>query len=509
MEASTRLYDLIASMSKQEKRYFKLYSSFYAKKSSKKCEDLFDCINKAKIRSDESLQQKSAGSFALKSLPRLKSELTTMVLDSIVSFRAQHLMENDIRNTLLHVEVLLEKGLHQHAGLLIERAKKKARETESYPMQMQALFWERSLLLSRYDRNIEQQLDSLYDEIEQSIQEQQTFHRYARLQDSVTLLWGSDKQRADGDSAAKLESIIRDPLIRDAENASTLRSRVARLHILGVDALRSNDLAAATSIYEQIIAILDEHPALIKKYGVQYVRYLVQHLACLVEIKNERDAARVAARIKAFEQLPPHVKILSKLRALGLELTLYINLGQVKRALQIVEDIEGILREQRLAIHPQTYINLCHNCAVFYFLIGRHAESLEFVNHMLAEKRIVLRKDLQGCARALNLVLHFELGNLDSLEHLFRSTYRYLKQHDRLDSLEKTVLNWLRKLNYCYDRQEQLAVFRSFRAELEALQQEASSPISGLEEILYWTRSKAEGRPIRDVYLSSVSGKQA
>lgn len=507
MEPSSRLGDLIAAMTKQEKRYFKLYSSFYAKKTNKKCEQLFDYINKSKAGNADDLQKKLSAKFPAKSLPRLKNELTTLILDSLVSFRSQYLLDADALTALQQVEVLMEKGLYQHAKTLVDRAKKKARESESYPLQMQALFWERSLLLSRYDKHIDLQLTELYKEVEQTLRNQRIYQQYLKIQDFVSLLWGSDKLSADSANAQEMQSYIDNPLIQDENSAVTPRSKIARLHVLGVYALSRSDVHAAAGYFGQIVTMLECSPALVKNNANQYIRFLLQHLACLVEIRNEADATVVAKKIKRVEQLPTHMKIVSILGALGLELTLFLNLGKLENARRIVEDVESVLDDKRQAIHPQTFINLCYNCAVYNFLSGNNAKALEYINQILDESRIVLRKDLQECARAYNLILHYELGHIANLEYLFRSTCRFLKQRDRLESLEKIVLNWVRKLLSCVDRYEELAVFENFYTELRQLREQTTVNALGLDVIFFWVESKIKSCSIDVVYKRHVAIK--
>ncbi len=503
MDPSRRLFELISAMSKQEKRYFKLYSSFYAKKSGKKCEQLFDIYNRYDSADDQKLQKSLDKQFSSSSLSRLRNELTSLVLDSLVSFRAQHMMDTEARSALQQVEVLLEKGLHLHAARLLEKAKKKAAEVENHALQMQTLFWERSLLLSRYDKNIQQQLTDFYAEAETVMAQQKTHYAYSHLQDFALLAWGSYKRQADEDTAAQLRSLPQHPLIADGTNATTVKSQVARLHILGIVAQSRNQMEEASRLYEEIIALMEAHPALLRKNGNQYVRFMWQHLGILVELRNDEDAARVAKRIKEFDEVPEHLRVVFSLAALGQELNLFLNLRKTEQAARAVGEIEEIMESKQQSIHPQSYLNLCHNCMAFYFLVGDNAAALEYVNNILAENRVVVRKDIQDCARAYNLVLHYELGHTETLEHLFRSTYRYLKQHDKLDSIEKVILNWVRKLLNTVSRGERAEIFGGLFAELNSMRSSQSQHVLGLDELFFWAQSKVENRSIEEVWVQS------
>ena len=55
MNTSNELFRLIATMSKQEKRYFKLYTSFYSKEQGNSYMRLFDLIDKEKPANNDAL----------------------------------------------------------------------------------------------------------------------------------------------------------------------------------------------------------------------------------------------------------------------------------------------------------------------------------------------------------------------------------------------------------------------------------------------------------------------
>ncbi len=501
METGDRLLELIQAMTRQEKRYFKLYSSFYAKKSAKKCVSLFDVLNKSTLSSDK-LQKSLVKQFSSAEIPRLKNELIGLILDSLASFRAQHLADREMRTTLEHAEVLLEKGLYRHAAKLIDKAKKAAVEVESHLLEMQALYWERSLVLSRYDRNLEEQLEDVYGQMEAAVLKQQSWQEYARLQDFVVFLWGKHKQQAGGEAAAKMDAFFQHPLINKEDKARTVRTQIARLHVLGIQAQSRNRPELAVEFSAQLIALYDAHPELLARNINQYTRYLLQHLAILAELKDEAQFTSVAARIKSMHQLPDKLKVVSALGALGLELSLFMNLRKVDAATHTAATIFSYLKLQRAAIHPQSYLTLCHNCMTYYFLIGEYHKALEPLNLILAERRADLRRDIQDCARAFNLIVHFELGNTEILDNLIRSTRRYLKQNTGDNTLELLVLDAMRNLINSIDRRATASILERLRDELTLLREDTHIQIIGIDELRYWVDSKLKGRAIADLYLN-------
>ena len=53
---------------------------------------------------------------------------------------------------------------------------------------------------------------------------------------------------------------------------------------------------------------------------------------------------------------------------------------------------------------------------------------------------VYLRTDLQCYARLLHLIAHYELGNYDLLEYLFKSVYRFMAKMENLSVVEEEIL---------------------------------------------------------------------
>jgi hypothetical protein len=114
-----------------------------------------------------------------------------------------------------------------------------------------------------------------------------------------------------------------------------------------------------------------------------------------------------------------------------------------------------------------------------------------------------IRQDIQGMARIFNLILHYELGNSDSLEYFVKSTYRFLLKRNRLYKVESIVLNYLRKNANLFSQREVIESFKKLREELVPLSQDPFEKKAFEEfDLLSWLESKIEKKSFGEIVRS-------
>ncbi|MFN9939898.1 MAG: hypothetical protein ACK56I_10540, partial [bacterium] len=76
----------------------------------------------------------------------------------------------------------------------------------------------------------------------------------------------------------------------------------------------------------------------------------------------------------------------------------------------------------------------------------QYNKALHWLNRVINDNENDLRQDLYGYARLFNIVIHYELGNIDLLEYTIKSTARYLQKRSRDFDIEKLILEQFKKL---------------------------------------------------------------
>jgi sulfur relay (sulfurtransferase) DsrC/TusE family protein len=124
MKPSSELFDLIRTLTKSEKRFFKLQSSLQS--GDKNYVRLFDLIEKMEAYDEDLVKKTFKGEKFIKHLPSEKNHLYKLILKSLRSYYSETSIASSLKQEIKNVEILYNKGLFDECTKFIERAKKTA-----------------------------------------------------------------------------------------------------------------------------------------------------------------------------------------------------------------------------------------------------------------------------------------------------------------------------------------------------------------------------------------------
>lgn len=121
---SEALFELIKSLTQNEKGYFKRHAK--SNKAKSNLVELFDVIDGLEEYDEGYLLKHFKGRNVAKHLSRSKNALYDAILSSLRSFHAHVFARDQLRQMLSEIEVLMAKGLNEQCYRRIILAKKKA-----------------------------------------------------------------------------------------------------------------------------------------------------------------------------------------------------------------------------------------------------------------------------------------------------------------------------------------------------------------------------------------------
>ena len=123
------LFQLIRSMSKSEKRYFKMESKKAGNKTSNHIK-LFDTINNLEDYDEEVLKKKLKKEKFVEHLSAEKRYLYQAVLKSIRNFNSDKSIFTQLKNMVMDANQLLGRGLYTQAEKMLDKAHKMAEKMD-------------------------------------------------------------------------------------------------------------------------------------------------------------------------------------------------------------------------------------------------------------------------------------------------------------------------------------------------------------------------------------------
>lgn len=124
------VFDLIRSMSKAEKRNFKLYATRLSGNQEAKFVTLFDCMDSLDEYDEAKILQRCP--IKKEQLPNMKAHLYKQILVSIRLLDVQRTVPMQLREQIDFARILYDKGLFRQSSKMLDKAKETALANEQY-----------------------------------------------------------------------------------------------------------------------------------------------------------------------------------------------------------------------------------------------------------------------------------------------------------------------------------------------------------------------------------------
>ena len=173
------LFQLIRSLSKAEKRSFKIYAMRNSSEEAKFIQ-LFDAIDKSKEYSEEHLIQKLDG-IKKTQLSNLKAHLYRQLLTSIRLNYTNHNIDIQLREQIDYARILYDKGLYKQSLKILDKAKFIAYEHHRVPLSSEILGFEKLIESQYITRTFDHRADDLIEQTKKVLQSEQQYHQLSNL----------------------------------------------------------------------------------------------------------------------------------------------------------------------------------------------------------------------------------------------------------------------------------------------------------------------------------------
>ena len=504
MRQSDDLFRLVKSLTKSEKRYFKLFASMQGK--NKKYLLLFDAVDQQNVYDEAALKEEFKREKFVRQLAVTKGYLYNLVLKSLRLYHSGANVQAQLREMLSNIELLQQKGLNDLALKTLEKAKRLASKHEKFLSLIALYQWEKALRPAFRSTKeaiayYENELQTLLEKLDNALSYEFLLHKAANavLHDHLRT----------AEEEAYMETVMSDPLLQDPEQA---RSFMGRLHFHWTHATYQysrNEFSAALVHARKMVDLFEEEPHRLHEKMDWYLIALGNCLTLLRQAGMEQQFWETVAHIRSFAEnyVEPNRTKNPSIAAKTYEVlylylaALYISRAEYRKCADLAPDIEeGVARYGEM-ISDNFKRKLYHNLSFAFLALEDYDRSLEYNNKILMEPEPFEGRQTYYAARLLNLVLHYELGNMQLLESLVVSTYRYLLSRDSAYKLETSIIGFFKQLPRITTQSELIYVFIQLRDRLAELEDEPLEQ-NAFRYFAYvdWLESKIQNRPFAEVY---------
>lgn len=506
-KASNNLFELIKSLNKSEKRYFKVFSSRHTIGEENGYIKLFDYIDKMEIYDEEILFRDFKGQPLLNKFSITKARLYNNILKSLDTFYSGTSIDAQIFRQIHSADILFNKGLYNQAEKILISAEKQAEKYERFFMLMEIKNRQKQLLENNlYTETDPLQLEKKYQDEKNLMSEIQNCNALWHLK---SLLFHEINQKGkirDEQSILQVKAIADRLDEIDLKNAS-VNSRFLFHHAKGAYYFAVNDLECSFHHLKENFQLAESNEIIKEDKPNLYFSLLTnliyvstklgyfaeanKYLNLLKFLRDEEDASRTTdLEIKYFSS------------AYSLELFLLDEQKDYNKVIQLVPKIETGYQLYGSQINSLRKAYIDFKIAVAYLYTGNYSASLNWINKILNESRIDQKQDIFCFAQLISLILHFELKNMDYLPYALHAVKRYFKSRNQIYKFEALFLKLIGQLNKSenvFDLSDKLIPLEK---ELEKLKSDPREKIVfEYFDFQRWVKSKIERRELAEVVV--------
>ena len=285
MKPNPDLHRLIKSLSKSEKRYFKIYASQYAKSKSNYLR-LFDAIDRQEDYDEAALKKRFRNEKFIRHLSSEKSYLFQMVMKSLRAYQRENSLAVTLSELILESEILEERGLYGRSEKVLAKAEKLAGESEAHWIMLEILDRRRVLLKARGLKRPQENLKLLVERKNEVLEKIANRYLYQDLYDELFL---SARKRLDGPRQEILERLTQLYQANGHLQQHPPTSFFAQLfshNLLALYHRLSGNRTACKQAFTEAVSLWEAHPKMCRLHPQ---RYKIALSNCLAACRSDAD----------------------------------------------------------------------------------------------------------------------------------------------------------------------------------------------------------------------------
>ena len=496
------LFVLIKSLSKSEKRQFKLYVGRFEGNADSKYLALFTFLDKSNEYDEQAILNKKI--VTKRQLSNLKANLYKQILRSLRLNPSQNNIRIAIREQLDYATILYNKGLYTQSLKLLDKAKILALEHEEKNIAYEIVELEKVIETQYITRSISSRADVLSEQAKALSIHNVLTSKLSNLSlqlYGILLRVGYVKNEKDHE---EVTTYFHNRLPKFDLDDLGFREKLWLYKAHLWFSFLTQDFLSSYKYATKLVDLFKVYPKMMEINPVFYLKGNHYLLESLFYIKHEVKFKEVLLQLEADIKnnvIPQNdnTKVLSFLYVYMNKLNYHFLNGTFNEGLYLVDEVNERIDAFEDRIDQHHVMIFYYKIASLYFGTGDNKNCILYLQKIINDKSLKVREDLLCFSRILNLVAHYELGLDYRLETQLKSTYKYLLKMDDLHEVQKEMIKFLKSLGDIYPHEIKNA-FKTLHAKLKPFEDDPYERRAFLYlDILSWLESNIENKPVAEI----------
>ncbi len=501
-EVKDNLFVLIKSLSKSEKRQFKLFVGRMESNEDSKYLGLFNLLDRMDTYNEKTILDSKVATK--QQLSNLKSHLYKQVLVSLRLNPIHKTSRIQVREQLDFATILYNKGLYNQSLKLLEKAKIQALENEEKYSAYEIVELEKVIESQYITRAMSNRSVALVSQSER-LEKQNTIatklsnlslRLYERM---IKIGYAKSDQEYREITHLFYENL---PKVNLEELGFREKLWYYKTHVwysfLTQDFLRAYQYSVKwVDMFDTDVNKIVHHPVFYLKGN----NYLMECLSLLKYPKKLKETLN-QMQVRIDSTLFP---INDNLKALCFKF-IYINRfnlcfleGDFDAGLALIPSILKGIEENKTQIDPHHIMLFYYKIACAYFGKEQYENCIAYLEKIINNKELKMRQDLLCFSRILHVISLYEADLDYRLETNLKQTYRYLIKMNDLQKVQEALIRFVRKLQNIYPNELNNEII-SLYEELKTYENDPYQRRAFLYlDFLSWLESKIYNKPIATI----------
>lgn len=473
MRKSEELHELVHSLTRSEKRFFKIYCSRHEIGGKNNYVMFFDLIDSIKPYSEEKYEKKVSQADFIKHLAAEQNYLYQMIIECLDIYHKESSVDKQITKLTNIARVLANKKLEEQSIKILNKARELAESHHRFALKIPIYELAKRKHFSQ-DTITPELLAEHYSNLDNTLNRLQRSRNYQKVFDELMLLRRKVGYVMNERVLQEVENIFPNANQPDPISFSSFDEEVFFL-LSKMEYFRLVHRGDAGNYYTtRLIKLFEDNAkSLTGIYIDQYIYalnvFIVSHL-----YKDKEEARTALHKVQHLEEIIGKRANNTYVQAKRFEVyytcitDLALKEKQYDDIITEMPDIEKRFKEVGKHMTPSFSLVLQANIASIFFNAGQYKTSLKWCHRVINEAPR-LREDVYYMMRILYLMIHFELNNEIILPSLILATSRYLGKKNKMDQFERVFIDHFKAQLKANSKKERKELFQSLREKIDLI----------------------------------------
>ncbi len=502
MEKTDALFLLVKSLTKSEKRQFKLYAGRLGGNSEKNFLALFSVLDKLDGFDEKQILLNT--NIKKQQLSNSKAHLYRQILVSLKLNPIHQNVKMRVREQLDFATILFNKGLHKQSLKILDKAKNIAILHEETTLAFEIVELEKVVESQYITRSMSSRADNLIRKSEELSKRSLILSNLSNLSLQLySMLLKKGYVSNDKDFEEVREFFEASMPKYDVKKLGLKEKLYLYKAYLWYNFITQN-FVGSYRYAQKWVDLFYYNPRMKKNNPVFYLKginYLLESLFLNQHLSKFRSTLNFFEEELNNQQflLNENTESLAFLYLYLNKLNLYFLEGNFNKGLKLIPEVLEEIESHKLKIDEHHIMVFYYKFASLYFGASKYEQCIFYLEKIIKNKNLMMREDLLCFSRILNLVAHYEAGMDQNLDVLIKSTYKFLIKMNELHLVQKKFITFLRNLSQIYPH-ELKGAFIELHKELKAFEDHPYEKRSFMYlDIISWLESKIDNVSVESI----------